>query len=86
MAQSVTTYHYGRLHLFTPNWEVISKDPWKRHCVQGYTIELTEWPAEEQAPRELNFTQEEAEALSTEVEEMSEKRAKSPVPREQEAN
>ena len=45
MAQSVTTYHYGS----TPNWEVISKDPWKS----------------------LNFTQEETEALSTEVEEMS---------------
>ena len=30
----------GRLRLFTPNWQVITQDPWVMNCfVQGYTID-----------------------------------------------
>ena len=72
----------GRLHLFTSNWSVISKDPWVIQGVQGYTIELVE---QEWAPRELAFPQEETNTLTQEVQEMLKKQAISPVPRDQAA-
>lgn len=75
----------GRLHLFTPNWKAISKDPWVMNCVQGYTIDLTHPPYQNQPPKELVFQGEETKLLTEEVDKMLKKQAITPVPREQAA-
>ena len=88
MAQRVATNHTciaGRLSYFTPNWKILTKDPWVLNCIQGYTIEFVSQPSQCQAPKELVFTQEEAKNLTVEVEKMIQKQAVARVPLEQSA-
>ena len=88
VAQRVALDHMqiaGRLSLFTPNWKVITKDPWVLNCIQGYTIDLTEQPIQYQPPQPLGFPLHEMESLTKEVEKMVEKQAVSQVPRGQAA-
>ena len=86
MAQRVTQIHTciaGRLRLFTPNWQVITKDPWVINCVQGYTIDLVGQPHQTHPPVMLKFPQSETESLSMEVQKMVAKQVISQVPHEE---
>ena len=69
----------GRISHFIYNWEVITKDAWVLNTVQGYEVDLTAQPYQCLPPKELSFNKEEAKALSTEVEKMLSKNAKSLV-------
>ena len=67
VAQRVALQHVqiaGRLHLFVPNWKVITKDPWVLTCIEGYTIDLTEQPTQHQPPQELKFPPHEMKCLT----------------------
>ena len=78
MAQRTATSHTlipGRLQLFLPNWKRITADPWVINCIQGYSIDLIQEPFQHQAPKELVFSQEEMDHLTTEVEKMVKKQA-----------
>ena len=57
----------GRLSLFTPNWRVITQDPWVLNCIQGYTIDLVDEPHQTHPPAELRFSQSETESLTAEA-------------------
>ena len=88
VAQRVALQHVqiaGRLHLFVPNWKVITKDPWVLICIEGYTIDLTEQTTQHQPPQELKFPPHEMECLTKEVERMVKKQAISQLPRGQAA-
>lgn len=88
IAQRVAINHTriaGRLSLFTPNWRALTKYPWVINCIQGYTIDLVSQPIQQQAPKELDFSQEDANNLAAEVEKMLEKQVITPVPKEQSA-
>ena len=40
----------GKLRLFAPNWQVITKDLWVMNCVQGYTIDWVGQPHQTHPP------------------------------------
>ena len=88
IAQKIAANHTliaGRLQLFLTNWRKTTTDPWVINCIQGYSIDLIEEPFQYQAPKELTFSQEETNLLTTEVENMVNKQAITPVPKEQKA-
>ena len=84
MTQKVTQIHTciaGRLRLYyTPNWQVITKDPWVMNCVQGYTIDLVRQVHQTHPPVMLKVFQSETESLSMEVLKMVAKQVISQVP------
>ena len=70
MAQRVEQSHRviaGRLSLFTPNWQVITKHLWVLICIQGYTIDLVCQSHQVYPPVELKYPQSETQSLSMEV-------------------
>ena len=78
MAQRVTSRHTlitGRMQLFTPEWRVLTNDPWIINAIQGHTIDLKGQSTQYQTPRELIFSQEEERVLSEEVRKMVSKQA-----------
>ena len=86
MAQRVAQNHTciaGRLSLFTPNWQIITKDQWVLNCVQGYTLDLVDQPHQTHPPVVLKFPQSETKTLNIEVEKMIAKQAVSQVPKEE---
>lgn len=88
MAQRVTNNHTliaESLHLFTPNWEVLTKDQWVINCIQGYTIDITRQPVQNHVPKELAFDHTQLENLSKEVGNTLAKQVLTPVPKEQTA-
>ena len=71
--------------MFLNNWKVITQDQWVINCVQGYTLDLIQYPHQQQTPKELVFPQKETQSLSEEVQAMLHKQAITVVPKEQAA-
>lgn len=86
MAQRVAENHTliaGRLHLQLEGH--YQRPLGDINCTQGYAVELTGQPVQNQTPKELTFNHKELENLLKEVEKVITKWAITPVPKEQAA-
>lgn len=69
----------GRLCLFKSNREKIRTDQWVLDAIQGYQIEWTAQPSQQHCPPCPQFSKEETVSLNTEIHQMLEKDAISPI-------
>ena len=64
---TVSDFQGGRLRHFASQWEALTSDPEILQTVKGYQIDFESEPVQYSVPKEINFTNQEAEVVDSEI-------------------